>query len=150
MASGACGKYGKVLKSTEKYRKTLKLINLTTLTYYSTCSTSSIFIYSLNTSCTFHCILNSKEQYKQAPSRGGSGPHLTLDSLGHFEPHSKWCHDWFRRFRAGCPYILQWAPFPLKLPCSMGDLEPRLPHSLGPSEPTTKTTSRSVQPFLHR
>ena len=101
MASGACGKYGKVLKSTEKYRKTLKLVNLNTLAYYSTCSTSSMFISSLNTSCTFHCILDSKEQYKQAPSRGGSGPHLTLDSLGHFEPHSKWHHDRFRRFRTG-------------------------------------------------
>jgi len=38
-----------------------------------------------------------------------------------------------------------------KLPLPMGDLEPHLSHdSLGPSELTTQTVSRLVQPFLHR
>jgi len=42
-------------------------------------------------------------------------------------------------------------PFPPKLPLPMGDLDPHLIYdSLGPSEPTTQTASRSVQPFLHR
>ena len=41
-------------------------------------------------------------------------------------------------------------PFPSKLPISMGRSEPhRIHDSLGPSEPSTQTASRLVQPFLH-
>ena len=42
------------------------------------------------------------------------------------------------------------APFP-KIVCSHGDQDPHLTRdSLGPSEPTTETASRLVEPFLHR
>jgi len=41
-------------------------------------------------------------------------------------------------------------PFPSKFPFPMGVCGPNLIHnSLGPSKPTNRTASRSVQPFLH-
>jgi len=57
----------------------------------------------------------------------------------------------FAQFMAKSPYILQWAPLSPKLSLFMGDLDPRqIYDSLGPSETTAQTASRSVQPFLHR
>ena len=49
---------------------------------------------------------------------------------------------------AQCPYALQWAALsPQNCPFLWRDLDPI--RSLGPSEPTTQTTSHLVQPFLH-
>ena len=46
-------------------------------------------------------------------------------------------------------YTLQWATLSPKLPLLMGNLDLHLIHdSLGQSEPTVQTASRSVQPFL--
>jgi len=58
----------------------------------------------------------------------------------------------FALITAECCYTLQWAvPLPLKLSLPMGDLDRHLTHdSWGPSEPTTQTVHRSVQPLLHR
>jgi len=49
-----------------------------------------------------------------------------------------------------CPYALQWdAPFPSKIAPSHGGSGPHLIHgSLGPTESSMQTASRSVQPFL--
>jgi len=56
----------------------------------------------------------------------------------------------FAQLTAECPYTLQWdAPSPSKLPLRMGDLDPHLIRgSFGPPESSTRTASRSVQPFL--
>jgi len=52
---------------------------------------------------------------------------------------------------AESPYTLQWAPISPKIAPSHGETGPHLTrHFLGPSEPTTETASRSVQPLLHR
>jgi len=55
----------------------------------------------------------------------------------------------FAQLTAERPYTLQRAAFlrsKLRLP--MGDLDHRMPYSLGPSQPTTQVASRSVLPFL--
>jgi len=49
-----------------------------------------------------------------------------------------------------CRYTLQRSPVPLKLPFPWGSGPHLTRDSLGPSEPTKQTASRSVQPFLHR
>jgi len=56
----------------------------------------------------------------------------------------------FAQVTAECPYTLQWeAPFPSKLPLSVGDLHSHLIHgSLGPPKSSTQTASQSVPPFL--
>jgi len=52
--------------------------------------------------------------------------------------------------RQKVPILYNGRPFPPKLPIPTGDLGPRLTHdSLGPSEPTNRTSSPSVQLFLH-
>jgi len=68
-------------------------------------------------------------------------------------PQPKWHLDqfsFFTQMTTKCPYTLQWnAPFPLKIACSHGDLDPHLKHgSVGPPESLTQLASRSVQPFL--
>jgi len=53
--------------------------------------------------------------------------------------------------RQKVPILYNGRPFPPNLPLLMGDLELHPTHdSLGPSEPTSQTVSRSVQLFLHR
>jgi len=47
------------------------------------------------------------------------------------------------------PILYNGCPFPSKLPLPMGDLDTHLTHdSLGPSEPTTRMASQSVQLFF--
>ena len=59
----------------------------------------------------------------------------------------------FSQLTADSPYTLQWAallPLKIKLPITTGDMDTHIIHgSLGPSESTAHTASRSVQPFLH-
>ena len=53
--------------------------------------------------------------------------------------------------RQKVPILYNGRPFLPKLSRLMGDLDPYLTHdSLGHSEPTIQTASRSVQPFSHR
>jgi len=57
----------------------------------------------------------------------------------------------FAKFTAESPYILESAaPSPLKIAlCPWGDLELHVTHhSIGPSEPTTQMSFRSVQSFF--
>jgi len=90
------------------------------------------------------------------PSHGGSGPHLTHDSLGPSEPTtrraSQFGSDVFAQMTGEWPYTLQWdATSPTKLPFPMDvwDVDPNLIHSsLGPPESSTQTASQSLQPFL--
>jgi len=69
-------------------------------------------------------------------------------------PQPKRYLDVFSRFctddRRVSLYFTMGRPFPpLKLPLSMGDLNPHLIHGpLGPLTSSTQTASRSVQPFL--
>ena len=87
-----------------------------------------------------------------APSHGGSGTHLTRDSLGPYEPTNQtaslsvqpFLHRWPHsvHFAMGRPFPPQNCPFPL------GYLVPHPTHgSLGPPESSTQMASRSVQPF---
>jgi len=57
----------------------------------------------------------------------------------------------FAQQTAECPYTLQWdAPFPFKIAPSRGRSNLHLIHgSLGATESSTQTASRSVQRFLH-
>ena len=53
--------------------------------------------------------------------------------------------------RQKVPILYSGRPFPPKLPLLTGGSEPRLTHdSLGHSEPTIQTASRSVNPFSHK
>jgi len=82
--------------------------------------------------------------------------HLTHCSLAHPSPQPKRHLD---RFSLFCTdngrvslYFTMARPFhpASKLLLPMGDVDPHLIHnSLGPSESSTQTTSRSLQPFLH-
>jgi len=82
---------------------------------------------------------------------GDPAPPPLLHSV-HPSPQPKRQIDRFSRFAqltAERPYTLQWAPFLEKLPQPMGIWPLHLTHdSLGPSEPSTQTASRSVQPFF--
>jgi len=76
--------------------------------------------------------------------------------LAHPSPKPKRQIDWFGHFctdhgRVSLSFSIG-RPLPhLKLPRPMGEPDPHLTHdSLGPSEPTTQTASRSVRSFLHR
>jgi len=68
----------------------------------------------------------------------------------------KICPPVFAQITTDSPYrpTLEWAALhtpSLKILPSMGESRPYLIRdSLGPSDPTTHTASRSVQPFLHR
>ena len=78
-------------------------------------------------------------------------PHLIHGSLS---PQPKRHLDRFRRFCTvhcrATRYITMGRPLSLQIVPPNGNLNPHLIHdSMGPSEPTTQTASRSVHPFLH-
>ena len=91
---------------------------------------------------------------KIALTHCGSGPHLTHDSLGPCEPKTQRARrsiQLFAQLTATCPYTIQWfARFFFKIALSIRGFGPHVIHgSLGPSESSTQTASRSLQPFLH-
>ena len=61
-------------------------------------------------------------------------------------------HNWHgpKRWLWSAPILYNGLPLSLKLPLHMGDLDPHLIHgSLVPTEYSTQTASRSVQPLLY-
>ena len=83
---------------------------------------------------------------KNCPYHGGSGRHLTHDSLGPSEPATRPNGIFigsavFAQITAECPYALQWdASFPLKITPFRGDPDsgPHLIHGLDQLESSTK------------
>jgi len=81
-------------------------------------------------------------------------PHLIYDSIRTHNPNGTSISSAvFAQMTVECPYTLQWdAPSPpQKIALPTGDLDsgPHLIHgSLFPPESSTKTASRSVQPFF--
>ena len=77
---------------------------------------------------------------------------LVLPSA-HLSPQPKWQIDRFSRFCTAhgrkSLYFTMGTPFPQNCPFPWGIWTPSNLWFLGPSEPTTQTASRSVQPFLH-
>jgi len=68
-------------------------------------------------------------------------PKRQIDRFGHF----------YTAHRRKPLYFTMGDPFPRKLPLIMRESGPHLTHdSLGHSDPTIQTASRSVQPFSHR
>jgi len=74
--------------------------------------------------------------------------------LAHLSPQPKRQIDWFGRFCTAhsrkSVYFTMGDSFPKIAPSHGGSGAHLTRDSLGPSEPTTQTASRSVQPFLHR
>jgi len=89
-----------------------------------------------------------------APSHEWSGPHLIHASLGPVESItqtvSRSVQPFLHRSRQSVAILYNGPPLsPLKLQIPKGDLGSHLTRdSLGPSEPTIQTASRSVQPFF--
>jgi len=89
-------------------------------------------------------------------AKGDLDPHLILGSLRPPESStqtvSRSFHPFLHRRPQSVPILYSGTPLPLsKLPLPTGDLDPHLIHgSLGPPESSTKTVSRSFQPFLHK
>jgi len=91
---------------------------------------------------------------KVAPLQGDLDSHLIDTSLGTSKSKSQTASRSVQPFlhssRQTVPILYNGRPFPQKLPLPTGRSGPHLIHdSLGPSEPTTQTASRSVQLFLH-
>jgi len=89
-----------------------------------------------------------------ATSLSTARPHLTHNSYGPSEPKtqraSRSVQPFLHRWPQSVLILYNWTPLsPSKLPLPMGEgLDPYLRHgSFGPPKSSTKTASRSVQPF---